>query len=59
LFETPLTPPELLEEYRKMLEQNHEDDHCVDLSPRIRCIPGKTLFMIVASIDVDKDYELS
>ena len=32
LLETPLPPPELLEEYKKKLEQNREDDHRVDLS---------------------------
>jgi alpha-1,2-mannosyltransferase len=33
LLETPLPPPELLEEHKKKLEENREDELRVDLSP--------------------------
>jgi alpha-1,2-mannosyltransferase len=33
LLETPLPPPELLEEYRRKLVENREDEQRIDLSP--------------------------
>jgi alpha-1,2-mannosyltransferase len=33
LLETPLPPPELLEEYRQKREESRENEHRIDLSP--------------------------